>query len=155
MGDLSEPEDLYARLRLECGRRADELWAVALALHENPELSYKEHRAAGLLTAGLRRAGFAAETSTAGLDTVFVSRTGRGSGRCVALLLEYDALPGLGHACGHNLIAAAGLGAALALSSVQDDFEGTVLAVGTPAEETGGARSLWSRPAYLTAWTRR
>lgn len=138
VGDVSEA--LYARLRGDCTRRADELWAVGRALHKDPELAYEERRAAGLLTAELRRAAFDVEAGTAGLDTAFVARAGRGSGRCVALLLEYDALPGLGHACGHNLIAAAGLGAALALSSVLDEFEGTVLAVGTPAEERGGGK---------------
>ncbi|MFE9462790.1 amidohydrolase [Streptomyces virginiae] len=138
MGDPSD--DLYARLRRECSRRADSLWAVSRALHGEPELAYEEHRAARLLTGELRRAGFAVEAGTAGLDTAFVARAGRGPGRCVALLMEYDALPDLGHACGHNLIAAAGMGAALALRSVLEDVEGTVLAVGTPAEERGGGK---------------
>ncbi|MFJ6793141.1 amidohydrolase [Streptomyces sp. NPDC091268] len=133
--------ELYARVRRECDRRAEGLWAVGRALHADPETAYEEHRAARLLTGELRRAGFEVETGTAGLDTAFVARTGRGRGRCVALLLEYDALPGLGHACGHNLIAAAGLGAALALRDVLgEELEGTVLAVGTPAEERGGGK---------------
>ncbi|MGW6862006.1 amidohydrolase [Streptomyces xanthophaeus] len=142
MSDVLEPSDeLYARLRRACGRRADDLWAVSRALHADPELAYEEHRAARLLTDELRRAGFAVEPGTAGLETAFVARTGSGQGRCVALLLEYDALPDLGHACGHNLIAAAGLGAALALRDVlEEEFEGTVLAVGTPAEERGGGK---------------
>ncbi|WP_030722639.1 amidohydrolase [Streptomyces sp. NRRL F-2580] len=142
MGDVRDPSDeLYARLRRECGRRADDLWAVSRALHADPELAYEEHRAARLLTDELRQAGFAVEPGTAGLDTAFVARAGSGRGRCVALLLEYDALPELGHACGHNLIAAAGLGAALALrSALEEEFEGTVLAVGTPAEERGGGK---------------
>ncbi|KPH97060.1 amidohydrolase [Actinobacteria bacterium OV450] len=142
MGDAGDPsEGLYGRLRRECAHRADDLWAVSRALHADPELAYEEHRAAGLLTGVLRREGFVVERGTAGLDTAFVARAGSGRGRCVALLLEYDALPGLGHACGHNLIAAAGLGAALALRSVWgEEFEGTVLAVGTPAEERGGGK---------------
>ncbi|MFD9337820.1 amidohydrolase [Streptomyces sp. NPDC060028] len=139
------PDDLYPRLRRECTRRADDLWAVSRALHADPELAYEEHRAARLLTGELERAGFTVERGTAGLDTAFVARAGRergrgGQGRCVALLLEYDALPDLGHACGHNLIAAAGLGAALALRDVLDEVAGTVLAVGTPAEERGGGK---------------
>lgn len=133
-------EDLYRRLRRECGRRAEELWQVARALHADPELAYEEHRATGLLTSALREAGFEVDRGVAGLDTAFVARSTGGRGRCVALLLEYDALPELGHACGHNLIAAAGLGAALALHSVVDEVGGTVLAVGTPAEERGGGK---------------
>ncbi|MFJ9596928.1 amidohydrolase [Streptomyces virginiae] len=146
MGDTADVEDpsadLYRRLRRECRRRADELWAVSSALHTHPELAYEEHHAASLLTAELRRAGFTVERGAAGLDTAFLARAARSRGRCVALLLEYDALPGLGHACGHNLIAAAGLGAALALRAVQveEGFEGTVFAVGTPAEERGGGK---------------
>ncbi|MET9463852.1 amidohydrolase [Streptomyces sp. NPDC006544] len=138
---MGEPsDDLYARLRQECGRRADDLWEVGRSLHEDPELAYEEHRAVRLLTRRLERGGFAVETGTAGLGTAFVARAGRGRGRRVALLMEYDALPGLGHACGHNLIAAAGLGAALALGSALDAFEGEVLAVGAPAEERGGGK---------------
>ncbi|MFF1411293.1 amidohydrolase [Streptomyces sp. NPDC058289] len=133
-------DDLYGRLRHECARRADDLWHVSRTLHADPELAYEEHRAAGLLTGQLRRAGFQVEQGTAGLDTAFLARAGNGPGRCVALLLEYDALPGMGHACGHNLIAAAGLGAALALHSVMEQVAGTVLVVGTPAEEQGGGK---------------
>lgn len=97
MGDAGDPSDeLYGRLRRECGRRADDLWAVSRALHADPELDYEEHRAARLLTDELRQAGFAVEPGTAGLDTAFVARAGSGRRRCVALLLEYDALPDLG-----------------------------------------------------------
>ncbi|MEU8841975.1 amidohydrolase [Streptomyces roseus] len=137
---MSAPDDLYLRLRRECGRRADELWQVARALHDDPELAYEEYGASRLLTGVLRRAGFEVEQGVAGLDTAFVARTTGGPGRCVALLLEYDALPDLGHACGHNLIAAAGVGAALALHAVLDGIAGAVLAVGTPAEERGGGK---------------
>ncbi|WP_030302040.1 amidohydrolase [Streptomyces katrae] len=133
-------EGMYGRLRHECGRRADDLWEVSRTLHGDPELAYEEHRAARLLTGRLQQAGFEIEQGVAGLDTAFLARAGNGPGRCVALLLEYDALPELGHACGHNLIAAAGLGAALALHSVLDETQGTVLAVGTPAEERGGGK---------------
>ncbi len=115
----------------------DRLWEVALALHAEPELAFAEHRAAERLCAELAADGFAVERGVAGLETAFVARSGSG-GPCVALLLEYDALPGLGHACGHNLIAAAGLGAALALRRAGPP--GTVLAVGTPAEEGGGGK---------------
>lgn len=114
---------------------ADRLWAVALALHRDPETAFAEHRAADRLCAEL--AGFEVERGVAGLPTAFTARHGS-TGPTVALLLEYDALPGLGHACGHNLIAAAGLGAALAVRDLRP--EGSVLVVGTPAEEGGGGK---------------
>ncbi|MFI5585576.1 amidohydrolase [Amycolatopsis sp. NPDC051758] len=117
----------------------DRLWAVATALHERPELSYEEHAAADCLTRELTADGFEVETGVAGLSTAFVARSGAGR-PCVALLLEYDALPGLGHACGHNLIAAAGLGAALAAKEVLADSPGSLLAIGCPAEERGGGK---------------
>ncbi|MEU0007904.1 amidohydrolase [Streptomyces sp. NPDC006314] len=132
---------LYHRVREEAARRADALWAVALALHADPETAFAEHRAAALLTGELERAGFEVRREVAGLPTAFTARAGRGR-PVVAFPLEYDALPGLGHACGHNLIAAAGLGAALVADAVLDGHEGTVLTVGTPAEEGGGGKAL-------------
>lgn len=135
--------DVYTRVRDEVARRADRLWDVALTLHADPEYAFGEHRAAALLTTELDREGFAVEHGTAGLPTAFTARAATQDGTpapTVALLLEYDALPGLGHACGHNLIAAAGLGAALATRAALADTPGTVLAVGTPAEEGGGGK---------------
>ncbi|MGW0564943.1 amidohydrolase [Streptomyces sp. NPDC003016] len=135
---------LYVRIRQELAARADRLWEVSLALHREPETAYEEHRAAGLLAGEFEREGFGVERGAAGLPTAFVARTGRaaarGEGPCVALLMEYDALPLLGHACGHNLIASAGLGAALAVRAALGEIEGTLLAVGTPAEESGGGK---------------
>jgi amidohydrolase len=114
------------------------LWEVATTLHGDPETAFAEHRAADLLCREL--AGFTVERGVAGLPTAFTARHGNGRGPTVALLLEYDALPGLGHACGHNLIAAAGLGAALAVRDALPDLDGTLLVVGTPAEEGGGGK---------------
>ncbi|MEV4339521.1 amidohydrolase [Streptomyces sp. NPDC049590] len=132
---------LYHRIGEEVARRADALWSVASALHADPETAFAEHRAAALLSGELEGAGFEVRRGVAGLPTAFTARSGRGR-PVVAFPLEYDALPGLGHACGHNLIAAAGLGAALVLDAVRGDAEGTVLAVGTPAEEGGGGKAL-------------
>ncbi|WP_225803304.1 amidohydrolase [Streptomyces sp. NK15101] len=138
------PESLYARIRQEVAARADRLWDVSLALHRDPETAYEEHRAAGLLAGELEREGFEVRRGVADLPTAFVARagsaTGGREGPSVALLMEYDALPLLGHACGHNLIAAAGLGAALAVRAALGEVEGTLLAVGTPAEERGGGK---------------
>lgn len=134
-------DDVHDRLRVQVAKRADQLWEVARELHAHPEHAFSEHRAAALLTGTLERAGFEVERGTAGMPTAFTARSGHGR-PAVALLLEYDALPGLGHACGHNLIAAAGLGAALALDTVLDASAGRVTAVGTPAEEGGGGKVL-------------
>ncbi|MBT2471526.1 amidohydrolase [Streptomyces sp. ISL-66] len=135
---------LYDRIGRACARRADRLWDVSRILHADPETAYEEHRAARLLGDELEEAGFAVRRGTAGLDTAFTADWGDGGGdgdgRRVALLLEYDALPGLGHACGHNLIAAAGLGAALALRDALGGGSGRVTAIGTPAEERGGGK---------------
>ncbi|KMS85279.1 amidohydrolase [Streptomyces flaveolus] len=132
---------LYQRIREETALRADALWTVASALHADPETAFAEHRAAKLLTGELERAGFEVRREAAGLPTAFTARSGEGR-PVVAFPLEYDALPGLGHACGHNLIAAAGLGAALVTQAVRDGTGGTVLALGTPAEEGGGGKAL-------------
>ncbi|MGV9878849.1 amidohydrolase [Streptomyces sp. NPDC003006] len=143
---------VYARVGQEVAARADRLWDVSLALHREPETAYEEHRAARLLAGELEREGFRVEREVAGLPTAFAARTGTGAmetpgastgegeGPRVALLMEYDALPLLGHACGHNLIASAGLGAALAVRAALGEIDGTLLAVGTPAEESGGGK---------------
>ncbi|SFF90195.1 amidohydrolase [Actinacidiphila alni] len=134
-------QELYGDVEREVDAHGGRLWQVALRLHEHPELAYAEHDAARLLTGELTGADFDVTMGVADMPTAFVGRGG--SGRpTVALLMEYDALPGLGHACGHNLIAAAGLGAAIAAHTVAARYgvPGTVLAVGTPAEEDGGGK---------------
>jgi len=115
--------------------------ALALDLHQHPELSFEEHRSAAALIAPLREAGFTIETGTAGLETAFRAswRTGQG-GPTIAFLAEYDALPDLGHACGHNLIGSASVAAALALKAAELDFNGCIEVIGTPAEEDGGGK---------------
>jgi amidohydrolase len=129
----------YSAVDANVDRLADRLWDVARTLHGDPEPAFEEHRAAKRLSDELANGGFTVEREVAGMATAFTGRAGTDGPR-VALLLEYDALPGLGHACGHNLIAAAGLGAALAVRPVLDEVPGTVLAVGTPAEEGGGGK---------------
>jgi amidohydrolase len=121
--------------------QADELEAIALELHAHPETAFEERRSAELLRTALRAAEFEVEAPVAGLETAFVARHRFGpGGPRVALLAEYDALPGLGHACGHNLIAAASLGAARALRRAGGIERGELLLVGTPAEEGGGGK---------------
>ncbi|MCX4885836.1 MULTISPECIES: amidohydrolase [unclassified Streptomyces] len=138
---MTDTVDLaVGRVGGEVAVRAERLWEIALALHADPEYAFEEHRAARLLSGELERAGFVVERDLAGMPTAFVARAGSVRRPAVALLLEYDALPGLGHACGHNLIAAAGLGAALAARAVVGEGAGAVWAVGTPAEEGGGGK---------------
>ncbi len=117
------------------------LVAVSHDLHDHPEIAFEEHRSAALLMNELSRAGFAIERDVAGMDTAFVATFGRGK-PVVGILAEYDALPKLGHACGHNLIATWALGAALALRQALPDGVGTIKVFGTPAEEGGGGKAI-------------
>ncbi|MFD3842781.1 hypothetical protein ACFWWC_42140 [Streptomyces sp. NPDC058642] len=95
-------DEVFARVRREVTARAERLWDVALTLHNEPEYAFEEHRAAALLSGELSWEGFTVERGVAGLPTAFVARWGARPRPTVALLLEYDALPGLGHGCGHT-----------------------------------------------------
>ncbi len=117
------------------------LCEVSCFLHANPELSFREYKAVELLTGILRREGFAVTEKVADLETAFVAAyPAHRPTPTVAFLAEYDALPEIGHACGHNLIAASALGAALAVKSLLPKAGGSVLLVGCPAEEKGGGK---------------
>jgi amidohydrolase len=129
-----------ARLPRDVDDLAPVLRDVSARIHAHPELRFEEHRAAGWLAEAVERAGVSVERGTGGLPTAFRARIGRGNGPRVAILAEYDALPEIGHACGHNLIAAGALGAFLALAKQADAVDGTVELVGTPAEEGGGGK---------------
>jgi amidohydrolase len=120
--------------------RAD-LVALAEALHAEPELSFSEHRAAARLADALADEGFAVDRGIGELPTAFAARAGVGELHAV-ICAEYDALPGVGHACGHNLIAAAAVGAGLALAELASELDLTVTVLGTPAEEGGGGKCL-------------
>ncbi|CAN5221945.1 M20 family metallopeptidase [soil metagenome] len=120
-------------------RSATALIELSETLHADPETAWEEHRAAARVPVLLAQAGFQVQTSYLGLETAFLARFGEGPTR-VAICAEYDALPGLGHACGHNLIAAGAVGAALGLAAVADDAGLTVEVYGTPAEEGGGGK---------------
>jgi amidohydrolase len=110
-------------------------------IHGHPEAQFQEVLAAQWLCEMADAAGFQVQKPVGGLDTAFrASYAGAGDGPTVAFLAEYDALPKLGHGCGHNLIAAASLGAALGLRQVMDGLSGTVQLIGTPGEEGGGGK---------------
>jgi amidohydrolase len=116
------------------------LTELSLDLHAHPELALQETYAADRLVGLLDAEGFAVERGVAGMPTSFVASVGSGT-PVVAFLCEYDALPGVGHGCGHNLIAAAGVGAALAVKrAFGDDLPGTVRCIGTPGEEGAGGK---------------
>jgi amidohydrolase len=131
-----DPERLVGDVDALAGALRD----VSAKIHENPELRFEEHRAAGWLGDAIEAAGVAVERGLGGLPTAFRARVGRTGGPRVAILAEYDALPAIGHACGHNLIAAGALGAFLALARQAAALPGSVEIVGTPAEEGGGGK---------------
>ncbi len=139
MTNPGDVQSLKQQVQAEVDRLTPDLLATSRFLHANPELAYEEHRAAERLTAILEEHGLAVTRGVAGLPTAFMARAGSGRPR-IALLAEYDALPGLGHACGHNLIGTASLGAALAVKRILDLVPGEVLVVGCPAEEKGGGK---------------
>jgi amidohydrolase len=115
------------------------LVALSHAVHGDAELAYEEYTSADRVADALHGRGFHVEHGVAGLDTAFVAEAGSGP-LTVAICAEYDALPQMGHACGHNVIAAAAVGAGRALAEVADDLGITVRVVGTPAEEGGGGK---------------
>lgn len=119
-------------------------WSEALVevsrnIHARPELGFEEQYAHDALSDLLQSAGLSVTRGAHGLPTAFVATAGT-TGPLIAVLCEYDALPGLGHACGHNIIGAAGAGAAIAAAAVADEVGGRILALGTPAEEGGGGK---------------
>ncbi|KYH33515.1 M20 family metallopeptidase [Neomoorella mulderi] len=122
---------------------------VAEAIYDHPEPGNQEFFAVELLTGILAERGFKITRPLCQLPTAFRAELAGGSGPRVALLAEYDALPGLGHACGHNLIAAASLGAALGLATIIKELRGTIVVLGTPAEETRGAKVVLARQGAL------
>ncbi|MEV0854120.1 M20 family metallopeptidase [Nocardia fluminea] len=120
---------------------SDELIGLSHAIHAEPELAFAETRSVAKVLEPLVERGFAVTKGVAGLSTAF--RAVYGSGRLtVGICAEYDALPEIGHACGHNIIAASAVGAAIGLAAVADTLDLTVVVLGTPAEESGGGKVL-------------
>lgn len=136
------------RLKEDACRRIDAdreaLVALSHRIHSEPELKFEEHRAAIWLCEYLAARGFAVEQKAYGLDTAFAARAGHGE-PTVAILCEYDALPGIGHACGHNIIAAAGAGAGVGIHDLVAETGGSVVVLGTPAEEGGGGKIIMAK----------
>jgi len=123
---------------------APELIQMSHSIHANPELAFQERHAAAAVAAAVARHGFEVEVGAFGLETAFRATAGNGRPR-VAILAEYDALPGIGHGCGHNVICAAGVGGFLAAASLVDQVGGSVQLIGCPAEEGGSGKELIAR----------
>ena len=125
---------------------SEELISASHAIHANPELAFKEFFACETLTNALEHHDIKTEKAVYSLETSFEAKLNPDSeGPTVAILAEYDALPGIGHACGHNIIATSALGAALGLHAVAQELQGSVRLIGTPAEEKGGGKELMAR----------
>ncbi len=122
-------------------RRRGDLLELSHSIHAEPEVAFEEHRSAAKTRALVAERGFEITDAPGGLATAFRASFGSGP-LVVGLCAEYDALPEIGHACGHNIIAAAAVGAALALADVADELGLTVVLLGTPAEEAGGGKVL-------------
>lgn len=132
-------EKLKASVTAEIDAQRHQLNELSLKIHANPELGFNEVKAAAWLTEYLDEKGFSIEAGIGELPTAF--RASYGQGRpVIAILAEYDALPGIGHACGHNLIATSAVGAAVAAKLAIDRFGGSIQVIGTPAEETHGGK---------------
>jgi len=132
----------------EVDRRKTLLLDVSHSIHAKPELNFNEHHAHEVLVGALRSEGLEVEPHAFGLDTAFRATAGS-TGPTIAVFCEYDALPGIGHACGHNIIAAAGLGTGLAAAALADELGGRVVILGSPAEEGGGGKVVMAKAGAL------
>jgi amidohydrolase len=140
----AEPfSEAKARLAVAVDHARDEIIDLSHRIHAAPEVAFEEHQAAGWVAEVLARHGFAVELPAGRLATAIRATLpgGRGgTGPRIGILAEYDALPGLGHGCGHNTMAASGVGAAIALATIADELAGEIVFFGTPAEERGSGK---------------
>lgn len=132
---------MQAQILAAIDNAAGELIGLARRIHATPEVAFQERQACAWLTETLERYGFRTQQGVADLETAFRAEiAGDGRGPTVAILAEYDALPEIGHACGHNLICTAAVGAGIGLAAVREHLPGRVIVLGTPAEEGGGGK---------------
>lgn len=141
-------DQIKQRVCAAADAQRDQLLRLSHLIHANPETAFHEVQASGWLTDYLEARGFTVTRGAYELPTAFVARRGGGT-PVVAFMAEYDALPGIGHGCGHNIIAAAGCGAGVALAAVIEQTGGSVVVFGTPAEEGGGAKVTMVRRGAL------
>lgn len=132
---------MYEKVKSSILDNQESLIGLFEYIHNNPEIAYEEFKSSKAIVSLLESHDFEVEEGIGGLNTAFKARfKGRGKGPRVAFLAEYDALPGIGHGCGHNVIATCSTGAAIGLSKVIKELDGEVLVIGTPAEEGGGGK---------------
>ena len=146
-------DELKGKVQEEVDEQRGRLREISGYIYENPELGSEEFKATELLTGELEKHGFEVEKGILGMPTAFsATYKGKGNGPRVAVIAEYDCLPGVGHGCGHNLIAASAVGAGIAVSRVMSEMEGEVVVVGTPAEEghgpSGGAKVIMAENGF-------
>ena len=135
-------EELAGRSNSVIETSRQELFDLSLDVHAHPELNYQEYYSSNALAGFLEKHEFAVERGIGGVETAFQATIpgGGGEGPTIAVLAEYDALPEIGHGCGHNLIAMAAMGAALGLQANAAELPGNLVVIGTPAEEGGGGK---------------
>ncbi|MCB0063571.1 MAG: M20 family metallopeptidase [Caldilineaceae bacterium] len=137
----NQTEQLKQRVQEYIDEVADRLIHISQTLHANPEVAFEEYKSMALLADTAEQHDFQVERGVAGLETAFVATSeGDEAGPTVAFVAEYDALPGIGHACGHNIIGTAALGAGLAVQALRKEIPGIIKIIGTPAEERGGGK---------------
>jgi amidohydrolase len=134
-----EIEKLKLKIKASVKSQRQQLIQLSLNIHDNPELGFEEEKASAWLANYLEDSGFHVERGIAGLATAFRATYGQGSPR-IALLAEYDALPKIGHGCGHNIIGVSAVGAAVASKSIIDQLGGSIVVMGTPGEEGFGGK---------------
>jgi amidohydrolase len=132
---------LKAAVAGEIDNRYRQLGALSQKIHAHPELSLQEHQAAAWLVGYLEESGFSVDMGICGLPTAFRGKYGKGK-PAIAFLAEYDALPKLGHACGHNLIATSAIAAGVAAKLAVDKLGGSILVFGTPGEEADAGKAI-------------
>jgi amidohydrolase len=145
--DASESDrtTAHARIARAVGEHREEILALSHRIHAAPEVAFQEHQASAWVAEAVGAHGYAVEHPAGSLATAVRGRLtgGRGTdGPRIGVLAEYDALPGLGHGCGHNTMAASGVGAAIALAAIRDELKGEVVFLGTPAEEYGSGKAI-------------
>ena len=139
------PTDVAAHLRAALARLSPELIALSHRIFEHAEEAFRETNSVADIRTLLAAPGIESRGNAYGLATAFEAEIGDPAGPTVAILAEYDALPGIGHGCGHNIIAATAVGAFLALATMADQLPGRVVLLGTPAEEGGNGKELLAR----------
>ncbi|MBI5302813.1 MAG: M20 family metallopeptidase [Chloroflexi bacterium] len=138
---MSTLSNLKQRAIAAIDAQREELEQLSITIHTHPELAFQEVESAEYLCDALERADYNVTRGVGTLITAFrAERRGKSDGATVALLAEYDALPDIGHACGHNIIGTAAIGAAIGVRAVMDHLPGTLVVIGTPAEEGGGGK---------------